>query len=130
MVDPRVLIVDDEETIRFALCEFFELSGCRVDACGQAEQAAKHLSRHSYDVAIVDLNLGGDSARLEGLDLLDIIKQRHPGTKAIVLSAYTTRRVVRRAYEQGAVSVLEKPTLLSDVVRIVFDVIGRQYPGA
>jgi DNA-binding NtrC family response regulator len=128
MVAPRVLVVDDEETIRFALSQFFEIAGCHVDVSADVAEAATSLARHAYDVAIVDLSLG-NVARLEGFDLLDIIRHQYPGTKAIVLSAFITSRVERQAYALGAVSVLEKPTLLSNVVRIVFDVIARRDRG-
>jgi CheY-like chemotaxis protein len=60
MVNPgcRLLFVDDEETILFAVQDYFEPQGYEVDAVSDAERAQALLNTHAYAVAVIDLSLG------------------------------------------------------------------------
>ena len=61
----RLLVIDDEDSIRFAMKEYFEVHGYRVDCAREAEEAEALLAHLRYDVVIADLQLSG-ILRLEG----------------------------------------------------------------
>jgi two-component system response regulator PilR (NtrC family) len=84
---PPILIVDDEESILFAMQEYFTALGYHVDCARELEDAKTLLARTPYAVAISDLRLT-DNAGTEGLALLDYIRQHHPATRVIILTAY------------------------------------------
>src|SRR5258708_5140237 len=55
---PRMLIVDDEESICFSMSEYFGLHGYQVDTARELEEAEKLIEGNHYAVAILDLRLG------------------------------------------------------------------------
>src|SRR4030095_6105475 len=55
---PRLLVVDDEESICFSMSEYFSLHGYRVDTAREMEEAEKLIEATEYKVVIQDLRLG------------------------------------------------------------------------
>lgn len=68
----RGLIVDDEESIRFTLKEALRRVRYVVTTVPSGENVLEVLQDHAFDVAVVDLNLGGE---VHGLDVLEAIRQ-------------------------------------------------------
>lgn len=109
MVPPgcRLLFVDDEETILFAVQDYFEPQGYEVDAVTDADKAQDLLAQHRYAVVVIDLSLGPGKETL-GLELVSRVRERHPKAAVVLFTAYSTPDVKREARRRGAV-VLEKP---------------------
>src|SRR5258706_4807619 len=84
----RVLLVDDEEDWRLSTREELERVGCLVVTTSNAEGALELVTRHSFDVALVDVVLGRDN----GLRLLRELKQRVPLLPVVVISAFHSTR--------------------------------------
>lgn len=119
----RLLLVDDEESIRFALKKYLERSGYAVDSAPGYDAAVSLLAAHEYALAIFDLRLTGTRSA-EGLDLLSHVRQHSPETKALLLSAYVTAAIELDARERGASLVLRKPVALQDLGRAISDALG------
>jgi DNA-binding response OmpR family regulator len=83
----RLLIVDDEEAILFAMGDFLVRSGYQVDRANSRQEAERLLAGEPYALAIVDLRLGATEPR-GGLDLLRRIRESSPRTQTILLTAY------------------------------------------
>lgn len=83
----RLLLVDDQEPILFGMKEYFLTKGYEVEVAKSAEEAVRLLETVAFHVAIVDLKLG-KSERLEGLDVLKLIRQKLPYARTIALTAY------------------------------------------
>lgn len=113
----RLLIVDDEEPIRFALREYFSARGYAVDSAQEIEEAEAMINATSYDVVIADLRLTGIHGA-EGLELVEYVRQRCPA-KVILLTAYGTPEIERAAYARGAAGFLHKPTPLAAIAELV-----------
>jgi DNA-binding response OmpR family regulator len=120
-----VLIVDDEEPIRFALREYLVRKGLQVTCAGEVEEAEALLSTRQYSVAIVDLRLSG-SYGSEGLDIISLLREKSPETRTVLLSANMTKEAEKAAEEMGVDVVLSKPIPLSGVAEIVFGLINSQ----
>ena len=119
----RILIVDDEESIRFAMGEYFEVQGYHVDCAQSFEEADALLAKGPYLVVIVDLRLTGTS-NLGGLDVVRSARERYPDTRVIVLSAYRSPEIEAEVGRHGVGAFLRKPKPLPDLAQIMFGMIG------
>jgi DNA-binding response OmpR family regulator len=120
----RILIVDDEEPILFAMREYFAAKGWTVDCARETQEAEVLLSLNDYGVAILDLRLSGTPGA-EGLDLIESVHARSPRTRIILLTAYGSREIEAEAFRRGADAFLHKPKPLSEVARIASGLMGR-----
>jgi CheY-like chemotaxis protein len=115
---PRLLVVDDEESICFSMCEYFSLQGYEVDTASELEEAEKLLDAADYKVVIQDLRLTMTNSH-DGLDMIKSIREHNPQTRIVVLTAYGSAEVEDEARRCGADAFLRKPKPLSQVAQVV-----------
>ena len=115
---PRLLIVDDEESICFSMSEYFSLHGFKVDTAREVEEAEKLLEVQDYKVIIQDLRLG-TTRNSDGLDIIKMVRDQNRHAKIIVLTAYGSTDVEDEAKRCGADAFLRKPKPLSQVAQVV-----------
>jgi signal transduction histidine kinase/DNA-binding response OmpR family regulator len=101
----RLLVVDDEETIRHVLVNVLEENDCETRAAGSAEEALSLLSGFVPSVALLDIVLPGKN----GLDLLVDIKKMLPDTEVIMMTSHASAESALRAIKEGAYTYLRKP---------------------
>lgn len=110
----RVLVVDDDKTIRDTLYEL--LSENYI--CQTAETADKAIARlqaDTYDVVLTDISMPG----LSGLELLGQVRQRYPHTPVIVISGISDKEHAQGLIRLGAFDYLLKPFSLDEVEKSV-----------
>jgi two-component system response regulator HydG len=110
-----VLVVDDDETVRETLVEFFETFGHTARGAATASSARAMASEHAPDVVVLDLRLPDAS----GLLLLDALRADDPDVGVIVLSGFADVPTTVGAMQRGAADVLEKPVDLEALVAAV-----------
>lgn len=115
---PRLLIVDDEESICFSMSEYFSLHGYKVDTARETEEAEKLLEATEYKVVIQDLRLSMKHDA-DGLDMIRFVKEQNPQARIIVLTAYGSAEMEDEARRCGADAFLRKPKPLSQVAQVV-----------
>lgn len=122
----RVLVVDDESTILFAMREFLSELGFLVHTASEREEAEALLGNVAYVGVIADLRLlGSDSC--EGLEVIAAARERSRDTRIIALSAFTCPELEIEARRHGADAVLRKPRPLSEVASCLVDLLeGRR----
>ena len=113
-------MVDDKVTLCFAMREYFKLYNYRVDCAHSADDATTRLIASRYAVMITDLALGG-AHELNGFKVIKIARERFPDMRIIVLTAYGTAESESAARDLGVSAFLHKPSPLSEVARIVFE---------
>src|SRR5262247_2123194 len=113
-------MVDDKVTLCFAMCEYFKLYDYRVDCASDVDEATTRLNASRYAVMIADLNLGG-THDLNGFKVIKIAREHFPEMRIIVLTAYGSAELESTARDLGVSSFLHKPSPLSEVARIVFE---------
>jgi len=118
MPTPRLLVIDDEESICFSMSEYFSLHGFKVDTACEVEEAEKLLGATTYRVVIQDLRLTMTSNH-DGLNMIRIIREQNPQTRIIVLTAYGSAEIEDEARRCGADAFLRKPKPLSQVAQVV-----------
>jgi DNA-binding NtrC family response regulator len=104
----KILIVDDEQTILFALSRLLEKGGNTVVTADCIEDARAALLEHSFDLVIADVRLSGMNAR-EGLELLSYVREASPRTMVIIMTAFGSDDIREDAYRRGALHYYEKP---------------------
>ncbi len=100
-----ILVVDDDPNVRFTLEETLRHDGYEVIAAENGEAAMWLIEQREFDLALIDLKM----KRVSGLDVLRALRQRAPGTAAIVLTAYASLETAVEALRQGAHDYLFKP---------------------
>ena len=119
----RLLVVDDERVITFALQSYFSEHGFSVDCASECEEALALLSHKEYDIVIADLRLTGTASE-EGLDVIRLARDRNSSTGIILLSAYRTPDVDEKARSLGADLLLQKPQPLPELASAVFNLMS------
>lgn len=94
----RCLIIDDDESPRRLLTHLIERSGHSAVAVRDGRSATAEMERQAFDVAIVDLELAGES----GITTIAALRQINPHLRVLVVSGYDDRRHVLSALEAGA----------------------------
>jgi DNA-binding NtrC family response regulator len=115
---PRLLVVDDEESICFSMSEYFSLHGYKVDTARDTDEAERLVETSQYQVIIQDLRLT-TRRNPDGLELIKLAHRRHPETRIIVLTAYGSAEIEDEALRCGADAFLRKPKPLSQVAQVV-----------
>ena len=115
MARKRILIVDDEDSIRFGMRDFLEARGYGVVDADSCEKAVEAFQASSPDIAIIDYRLHDGTA----VDLLRNFKQIDPQVPLIVLTAYGSIELAVQAVKEGAEQFLTKPIELPALLVIV-----------
>ncbi len=119
----RLLVVDDDRLIRWALERELASHDLDVSQCRDGKDALARTRAGKYDLAILDVNLPDTN----GIALLEEIRKVSPGTRAVVISGDANPESVRRAIAAGAEQFVEKPfdpAIFGAVVRELL----RDYP--
>jgi PAS domain S-box-containing protein len=113
---PKVLIVDDEPSIRLTLSEFLRREGHETWAAANAAQALELLdSAGGADVAVVDINLPGRS----GIELLRELGARDPEMPVVMITGEPNVSQIPEIVRAGAYDFLPKPVLKETIIRTV-----------
>lgn len=101
----RILVVDDEENIRFTMRMCLEIEGHRVAAAASIEQALEQTAREAFDLIFLDVRLGNDN----GLDYIKVLLEENPWVRIVVITAYASIETAVEAMKRGATDYLPKP---------------------
>jgi DNA-binding NtrC family response regulator len=118
-----MLLVDDEESIAFAIKRYFEIQGLRVDWARELEEAEALLANGQYEVVICDLRLTGAHGA-EGLDIISYVGEHCPSTRTVMLTAYGSGEVEAEARSRGVDLFYRKPRPLQDLAQGIFGLLG------
>jgi DNA-binding NtrC family response regulator len=114
-VSARILIVEDEETLRESLKRVLIKEGYAVDSVGSSESAFRTIKTCSYDVIITDVILPG----LSGMELLKKCKPDNEDLIVIVITAYATIESAVEAVKNGAYEYLVKPIIHEELKALI-----------
>ncbi len=118
----KILIVDDENSIRYFLKLELEQQGYEVHAAETGRQAlALVKAQPVFDMALLDLRLPD----MDGLDIMLVIKEKSPQTGVIIMTAYGTLDSAIEALKHGAIDYILKPFHTAGVLASVADGIAR-----
>lgn len=116
----RILIIDDEESIRSTLGMMLQAMGHEVIGAEDAPAALKELDKAQFDVAFLDLKLNGTN----GLDLLPDLLRGNAKLDVIVFTAHASIETAVEAMRRGATDYLPKP-FTPEQIRQVLRKVGK-----
>ena len=115
MTGRRILVVDDEESVRWALRKALERANYRVDLAADGPSGLQAAEEPGVDLALLDVRLPGR----DGLDVLREIRKRRPDLPVIMMTAYGTLQVAVEAMRLGAYDYIGKPFDMDEVLLVV-----------
>ena len=111
----RILIVDDEPSIRRVLKAHLGRAGYEVDTAPDGQEATEHLRRVDYHLVVSDLKM----PRMSGMDLLQWCLENQPGLPVILITAHGTVDSAVEAIKLGAHDYITKPFDRDELRRII-----------
>lgn len=118
----RVLLVDDEASVLFAIKEYLTVRGHDVQSAGDRETAERLLHEDEFTCAVTDLHLT-PSRSAEGLSIVRLARQRG-AQRIVLLTAHGTPEILSAAEDLGADRVIAKPVPLNELERVLLGPAG------
>jgi len=119
----RILVVDDNVTMRDSLRDTLGSEGYAVQAVENAIQAIAELERQEVDLVLADLSL----PRVSGLELLDRIKKSWPAIEVIVITGQGSIATAVDAIKRGAYHYVTKPFTADEILHLVGQALERRH---
>jgi DNA-binding NtrC family response regulator len=113
--ESRILIVDDEESMRRFLSILLEKEGYQISLASSGEEALQQLKERSFGLLITDLKMPG----MSGVELLEHVTTSDPTLPVVILTAYASDASAVEAMEKGAYQYLEKKAKNDEIVLVV-----------
>jgi len=118
----RILIVDDEFSVRHSLSAWFEDEGYTVDAAANGKEALAKLAESQWDIFFLDLKMPG----MSGLELQKKIKEIQPNSTIVMITAFASVESAVEAMQSGAYDYLSKPFDPDYLALMVRNIIERK----
>ncbi|MDQ7842404.1 MAG: response regulator [Armatimonadota bacterium] len=119
MATRRILVVDDEASIRDLCARVLGRAGFDVTVAGGGEEAVGRLRDETFDAVITDIRMPG----ISGLEVLDTAKRTQPGIRVVLITGFGTPQTLDRARQGGADRILTKPFNPAELLTAVRDVL-------
>ena len=121
-VGRRVLVVDDEESIRELLTKTLALAEYEAQAVSDGKAGLELLRREPWDLLIADLRM----PEMDGLSLIREARRLHPRLPVIIITGYSSESSAIQAVNLGVVGYLVKPFRIPHVLSAVAKALGEQ----
>jgi two-component system, response regulator FlrC len=115
MSQPKVLVVEDDVSLREALSDTLQLAGYSVHSAADGITAMGILEKETIDVVVSDVQM----APMDGNALLRSVKKQHPQLPVILMTAYGTIQKAVEAMQDGATDYIVKPFEIDELVNII-----------
>ncbi len=118
----RILVVDDDESIRKVLSAVLEENGYVVDTAASGSEAVEKSEVNFYNLALIDIRLPD----MEGTALLKAMKDTVPAMVKIIVTGYPSLANAMEAVNRGADAYILKPLVMESVLRTIREHLKRQ----
>jgi DNA-binding NtrC family response regulator len=118
----KVLIVDDEQSIRYVLREILEDEKYQVEDAANGQEALEKLNNEAFDVVLSDIKM----PKMDGIALLEKVQEEGIETQFIMISAHGTIDTAMEATRKGAFDFIEKPPDLNRVLLAIRNALDKK----
>ena len=101
----RILVVDDDRRMARTLVDIFKVEGYEAEVAHSGPEALERVAQGDVDCVLTDVRMPG----VNGVELYRGIKARRPDLPVVLMTAYSSDRLVREGLEEGAIAALTKP---------------------
>ncbi len=119
MHERKILVVDDNELLRWGMTRGLSSPGFCVSASGTIRSAEDAIASDRHSIVFLDVRLPDGN----GFDLLDRIHAEFPATRVVLMTAHESEGDRDRALQAGAFRFLPKPFSISDAREIVEEIV-------
>ena len=119
---PRILIVDDEKSIRETLMEILEYEKYKVEQAGDGQEGLAMITKNKYDVVLCDIKM----PKMDGIELLDKVMEAGHDIPFIMISAHGTIETAVESTKKGAFDFIQKPPDLHRLLITVRNALDRK----
>jgi len=116
MAKIKILLVDDDEVVRYSLCKILEQDGFAVSTAANVSEALNHINSTVFDVLLTDLHMPGAG---DGLTVVSAMRHSNPRAVTMVLSAFPEMEAAARAILQQTDQILVKPMEVMALVEAI-----------
>jgi DNA-binding NtrC family response regulator len=120
--ETRILIVDDDDTIRSTMKAILEDEGYEVDLAASGKEGIKKSKETDYNIALLDIRLPD----MEGVELLKLMKPAIPRTRRIMVTGYPSTQNAIEALNKNADAYLIKPVDIEKLLKTIKDQLKLQ----
>jgi len=118
----RILIVDDDEVVRWSYRRSLQDVSRNVAAASDGEEALQTMEQNPFDVVLLDMRMPGQ----DGLSVLRTIKQKWPESEVVIITGYPTVASAKEAVRLGAYDYVAKPVGPQEVINVTDAAITRK----
>ena len=118
----RILVIDDEESIRRTVSMTLKHAGYVVDTAENGKQAIEKSEANFYNLALIDIRLPD----MEGTDLLTALKETTPRMIKIILTGFPALENAVKAINKGVDGYLIKPVNTDELLRFIKEFLEKQ----
>ena len=118
----RILVIDDDETVRRSLEAVLKEEGYEVDVAENGKEAIAKSKARLYNLALVDLRLPD----MDGIELLTAMREAVPKMVKIIITGYPSLENAIAAVNRGADAYVVKPYTMEDLLRIIREQLQKQ----
>ncbi|GAC1364244.1 MAG: hypothetical protein NVSMB3_12680 [Acidobacteriaceae bacterium] len=116
MANPKILLVDDDEILRFTLDTILAKHGFDVTSVGNPPDALKMIASQSFDVLLTDLHMPGAG---DGLTVVSAMRHANPRAVTLLLSAFPEMKAAAHAILMQADEILVKPIQVETLIDLI-----------
>jgi two-component system, NtrC family, nitrogen regulation response regulator NtrX len=117
----KILIIDDEKSIRYTLRDILEYEKYEVDEAQDGEEGLEKLKANDYDVALCDIKM----PKMDGMEVLEKAAELGKDTQFIMISAHGTIKTAVEATKKGAFDFIQKPPDLNRLLLCVRNALDK-----
>ena len=118
----KILIVDDERSMRDVLSIMLKRAGYGVTVASDGEEAIAHIDKELFDLVITDLKM----PKAGGLEVLKTVKESSPESVVLIITAYASTESAVEAMKLGAYDYLTKPFQVDEVQLIIRNALEKR----
>jgi two-component system, sensor histidine kinase and response regulator len=118
----RILIVDDDPSVREIFREMLLNEGYETVAMGSAEEALKESQKTQFDLLMTDIQM----PEMDGLELVRRFREQNPQIGAILITGFPDVETARAGIQQGVYDYIVKPARKDDLCRAVAEALKKQ----
>jgi DNA-binding NtrC family response regulator len=117
----KILIIDDEASIRRTLREVLEYEGFKIDEAGDGRAGLKAALNNNYDVVLCDIKM----PKIDGMELLEEVMQQVPDLPIVMITGHGNEETAFEAAKKGAYDFIQKPIDLNRVLLTVRNAVDK-----
>lgn len=123
MLKDKILVADDEKSMREFLDIMLKKEGYKVTLASNGEEVMKLIEKDIFDLALVDIRM----PRQDGISVLKKIKSISPETVVIVITAYASADTAIKAMKEGAYDYITKPFKIDEIKLIIQNALEKKH---